>query len=352
MENFIIKEGYDSHGNDCGYYPNKTIEELIKISNSVDECVGFNNLGYLKKSIVADDKFTKNERINLYINSKKINDIIERRKQIANGNFKKDITFVITTCKRLDYFINTIDKFLLHCQDIHIISKWICIDDNSSEEDRLVMKQKYPFFKFILKNEDEKGHAKSLNIMLDIVKTKYVLMFEDDWECSMDFYIEPYIRLLNENKYHQILFHTIINDEETFKHIKRVNNIGIYEYVYSSICPYKYKLQEGYLKRKLEIEKEFNIINEVKGFHHPGFSLNPSIFNFSKVKNYNIRFREEMKDNDIFELYFAFECLKRGFKVAFTKIHIEHSGWGRSSYTLNGMKRCYEVAGTPFEFKG
>jgi hypothetical protein len=348
MENYIIKKGIDSYFNDCGYYPNKTIDELIEIANNIEECVGFNNKGYMKKLILPDNKLVKVGHIDLYINITKINNIINDKKQIALGYIKKDITFVITTCKRLKDFKNTMDKFLYHCQDVYLISKWICIDDNSSEEDRNEMKRLYPFFKFIFKTEEQKGHAKSLNILLDTVKSKYVLMFEDDWECSMNFFIEPYVKLLNENIYHQVLFHSIINDEETFKYIRTANDIGIYEYQYSSICPYKYKLQGNYLKRKLEIEKEFNIISEVKGFHHPSFSLNVSIFNFSKIKSYNIRFKEKVEDNDIFELYFSFECLKKGFKVAFTKIHIEHSGWGNSAYILNDMKRSYEVEGTPY----
>lgn len=349
MDKYILKEGYDSRENDCGYYPNKQIEELFMITNNIEEAVGFNSLGYIKSVIKSDTKLTKNSNINLYINSYKINDIINKKKIIAAGNIKKDITFIITTCKRLNFFKYTMDKFLLHCQDIHVINRWLCIDDNSSEDDRLEMKKLYPFFNFILKTEEQKGHAKSLNIIFDIVKTKYVLMFEDDWECSMNFHIEPYIKLLNENKYHQVLFHSIINDEDTFKYIRTINTIGIYEYQYSSICPYKWKLQKKLLDKKLAIEKEFCIVSEVKGFHFPSFSLNPSIYNFNKIKSFNIRFKESLEDNDIFELYFSFQCLKNNFKVAFTKIHIEHKGWGNSAYILNDMERCYEVENSPYK---
>lgn len=345
MDDYIIKKNLDSYGNDCGYYPNKTIEELIKISNYVNECIGFNSKGYLKSIIVKDDKLMKSD-LDLYINTKKINNIILNKKQVASGNIKKDITFVITTCKRLDTFIKTMNNFLYYCQDIYVINKWVCIDDNSSDEDRIIMKNNFPFFNFILKHEENKGHAKSLNFMFDIIKTKYVFMFEDDWDCSMNFYIEPYIRLLNENIYHQIVFHTIINDEETFKYIRTINNTKIYEYVYSSICQYKYKLEENHKRLHLQIEKEFNIKNEVKGFFHPGFSLNPSIFNFNLVKKYNIRFKEGKNDNEIFETYFAFQCLKNGFNVCFSKIGISHSGWGNSSYILNGMQRSFEIKGT------
>ena len=344
MQNYNIKRNYDSMGNDYDFIPNKTIKELIEICDNTDECVGFNSKGFLKKVIVDDSKLVRIQDIDLYINNDKINNIIERKKQIASGDIKKDITFVITTCKRLDYFINTMDKFLYHCQDLHIFSRFLCIDDNSSDEDRDIMKEKYPFFDFILKNKEQKGHAKSLNIMLDNVSTKYIFLFEDDWICSMDFYIEPYVRLLNEGVYHQTIFHTIISDlDDRFKFVRTINNTNMYEYAYNSECIYKSRLEGNYLRRKLEFEKEFNIKSQSsQGFHHPGFSLNPSIFNLSEIKKYDIHFSEDTKDNDIFELYFAFQCLKNNFKVALTRININHCGWGRSSYVLNDMKRSHD----------
>ena len=344
MNSYNFKKGYDSYGDDIGYYPKKSIEKLIVITNNTDEAVGFNSLGYIKKTIKADDKLEKNEGIDIYINKSKIEEIINRKKIIASGNLKKDITFVITTCKRFDLFKNTMDKFLFHCQDIHSINNWLCLDDNSSEEDRSNMVKEYPFFNFIWKTVEQKGHAKSLNMLFDLVKTKYIFMFEDDWECSMNFYIDPYIRLLNEDIYNQVLFHTVINDEKTFKHICTANTIGIYEYQYSSTCSYKKNCEQKWVTKMLDIVKELDIPpSPVKGFMAFGWSLNPSIFNFSKIKSYDIRFKDTVEYNDSFELYFSAQCLKNGFRVAFTKIHIEHSGEANSAYILNGLARSYEI---------
>ena len=106
------------------------------------------------------------------------------------ANSCRMVTFTITTCKRLDLFIRTMNSFLNCCLDHHLIYKWVCIDDNSSEEDRAIMKEKFPFFEFIWKNEDDKGHAKSMNMLLKAIDTPYVFHMEDDWE----FYLHrPYI---------------------------------------------------------------------------------------------------------------------------------------------------------------
>ena len=47
----------DSWGNDLIYFPNKTIHELLEISELYPECVAFNTYGYFKKSIDERDKF-------------------------------------------------------------------------------------------------------------------------------------------------------------------------------------------------------------------------------------------------------------------------------------------------------
>ena len=52
------------------------------------------------------------------------------------GNLLKKIMFSITTCKRFDLFEKTINSFLNCCNDIDTIDYWLCVDDNSSIEDR------------------------------------------------------------------------------------------------------------------------------------------------------------------------------------------------------------------------
>lgn len=92
------------------------------------------------------------------------------------------ITFTITTCKRLSLFVDTINSFLQCCTDIHLIDEWICVDDNSSQEDRDQMQKLYPFFTFYFKTREEKGHPESMNIIQKLVKTPYVFHMEDDWK--------------------------------------------------------------------------------------------------------------------------------------------------------------------------
>lgn len=94
----------------------------------------------------------------------------------------KLITFSITTCKRYDLFERTMNSFLNCEQDLSLIDRWICVDDNSSEEDRIKMKKNFPFFEFFFKSEKDKGHCRSMNIIQKEAKTPFLFHMEDDWQ--------------------------------------------------------------------------------------------------------------------------------------------------------------------------
>jgi GR25 family glycosyltransferase involved in LPS biosynthesis len=61
----------------------------------------------------------------------------------------------------------------------------LIVDDNSSEEDRLEMQQLAPWAEFYWKTPEERGHCKSMNIILDWVHARnaeYIVHIEDDFE--------------------------------------------------------------------------------------------------------------------------------------------------------------------------
>jgi GR25 family glycosyltransferase involved in LPS biosynthesis len=125
--------------------------------------------------------------VHLSYNPEKVKDITGRKTSTTPM-----ITFTITTCKRLDLFEKTINSFLNCCTDLHKIDTWLCVDDNSSEEDRKAMRTLYPFFEFYMKSPDEKGHPTSMNIIRSKVRTPYIFHMEDDWKF---FAQKPYISM-------------------------------------------------------------------------------------------------------------------------------------------------------------
>ena len=97
--NYTLHKSKDIIGNDYVFHPNKTIEELKNICDNMHDAIGFNSLGYIKKDIGSFKNVQ--EHINFYMNQKRYDYILQEKKNIANNNMKKNITFVTTTCKRL-----------------------------------------------------------------------------------------------------------------------------------------------------------------------------------------------------------------------------------------------------------
>ena len=254
---------------------------------------------------------------------------------------KLDLTFMITTCKRLDLFKRTMESLLTFCKDTDIIQEWICIDDNSSQEDRDEMKKLYPFFKFIWKTPYQKGHPESLNIVYGHIKTKYVFSFEDDWSCSKPFLIAPYIDFLESN--------------DNIKQIKLVNRWGKgHTYLKTIINDsklYKYRYNQNNSRKPLE-NKEYDktvaygddntSYDSNYGWWWPGFTLNPSIWKVQEFKEKIGLFEEDKKLNSVFEYDYALRAHAEGFGIAFTDIGIGHIGTKVSAYVLNDNKRSYE----------
>lgn len=96
----------------------------------------------------------------------------------------ESITLTVTTCKRPELFERTIGSFLRCCTDADRIRRWVCVDDDSSEEARVRMRDRYPL-EYVWKPPHERGHARSMNLLRDAIAerpTEFVLHLEDDWE--------------------------------------------------------------------------------------------------------------------------------------------------------------------------
>jgi GR25 family glycosyltransferase involved in LPS biosynthesis/glycosyltransferase involved in cell wall biosynthesis len=94
------------------------------------------------------------------------------------------VLLTITSCKRFDLFQKTMNSVLRTWTDLDAVDSFLCVDDNSSEEDRTAMHAAYPFFEFYMKTPAERGHRASMNIIwerLKATKPAYWIHLEDDW---------------------------------------------------------------------------------------------------------------------------------------------------------------------------
>lgn len=217
------------------------------------------------------------------------------------------VTLTMTTCKRLDLFKKTINSFLNLCTDIDNISRWICVDDNSSEEDREEMKRLYPFFTFVFKNKENKGHPQSMNIIRDMVKTPYIFHLEDDW----NFFIKrPYIGdllnlLISNPKIGQCLLNRNYSERETDIDIKGgfpVSKNGI-NYLIHEYCPGE-KINDFYAKHGGPVRQ---------CAYWPHFSFRPSLLR-KEVLDTVGKFDEKVSH---FEMEYSHRYVNKGYISAF-----------------------------------
>lgn len=224
----------------------------------------------------------------------------------VNGLF----TFTITCGQRFSLFKKTINSFINNFPNLNLISRWICIDDNSNEEERKLMKEEFYFFEFIFKPKEKKGHAISMQIITDIITTPYIIHIEDDRELLFNSTCARSVNLLkdiisifkDDSRIGQICFNH--NYQETFDDdirggILKQTNDGIFYY------------QHQYHKEsKDQIQYSLDIGGQNCSYY-PHFTLSPSVIKTSIFQT--CKFKQEIS----FEYNFGLRYVSSGFITCF-----------------------------------
>ena len=245
---------------------------------------------------------------------------------------KKQISIFIsfTTCKRLDLFKETIFSMLNHWNDIDKIDYWFCVDDNSSNEDRLAMKTLFPWIKFYMKTKEEKGHRGSMNIiykkLIELNPTYWIHMEDDFLFHKKHNYIDNSITLLNskycrDNNVKQILFNRnygeIIANYNIKGHISNSTNNNI---VFHKHC-----------------NGNFNYVN---CHYWPHYSFRPSLIDVKTI----LGLGNFDSDNTFFELDYAKKWETSGYTSAFfNRITCRHIGRLTSDRNTKVVKNAYDL---------
>ena len=241
---------------------------------------------------------------------------------LVSGNSNK-VLFSITTCKRLDLFVQTMNSILSSWKDISFIDSFLCVDDNSTEADRLQMKSLYPFFQFYFKTPQEKGHRISMNYIWNHIQTtqpKYWIHLEDDWLFFReDSYVRKSMDFLDRHEsrnIHQVLFNK--NYAETFQDHSILGGIPI---------------EHGFLLHEKKVTAE-----RPSSAYWPHYSFRPSMMRASAILdlgNYD-------SPNIFFERDYADRYFAKGHASAFfDTVSCLHIGKltseknGSNAYSLN-----------------
>lgn len=243
------------------------------------------------------------------------------------------ITFSITTCKRLHLFEKTMNSFLACCEDIERITSWLCVDDNSSDADRKRMKELYPFFTFIWKTPEQKGHAKSMNLILEHVSTPYLFHMEDDWQffrpCS---FLEKCMQVLDSHpKYGQCLLNRnygelVEDDTRILGGEFKTTKYGIRYYIHEHITD------------TTEFVNKYGNGSNCAYWAH--YSLRAGLNRVSALKHVGVY----NPDASHFEMDYAYRYMEKGYKTTFLEsILCQHIGRLTSERTDTSKPNAYTL---------
>lgn len=301
------------------------ITDLIEYSDetigTLDSILEYIDINYENNIILNVNHF---QTINKII-TKFTPTLIQEKPFIKTNSPNPNIIFTITTCKRLDLFIQTMNSIINTWSDLDKVDYFFCVDDNSLEKDRDLMKEKYPFFEFYMKTEKEIGHRESMNIIwnkLNTLKPKYWIHMEDDWLfIKTDNYVEKSINFLNKYKQSnicQILYNR--NYAEVLEH---------YNYTGGKL------LEKGY-----KVHEKRDDLKGVNCGYWPHYSFRPStclVENILSLGNFD-------SPNRFFEMDYAKKYNNLGYKSAFfDSVRSIHIGKlvgdtnGVNAYTLNNV---------------
>lgn len=326
-------------------------EKLVQITPCVPSiyeelCIAYYYIGDKKKSFECLEKiFTLRPR-DSQILERSISNKLLYEKEYTEESWKPSInskvsdsvepvvTFTITTCKRLDLFIRTMESFMRSCVDKHLIKEFICVDDNSSEHDRKIMQEKFPFFRYIFKSPEDKGHAKSMQIITrEAVKTPYIFHMEDDWLIINPIFLSDLIEIMIESDEFGVK-QVCIN--KNYREIPEISIPGGYEkytqgnlrYFIHEHTKTEYETRKFYLKYGIHPSCNY----------WPHYTLQPSLV-------CNVVFKEiEYEDVKQFERVFAIKYEAKGWKTAFhQEINCRHIGRLIDEAGQSGKKNAYEL---------
>lgn len=111
----------------------------------------------------------------------------------------KEVTFVLTSCKRFDLLEPTLKSFFKH--NTYPIKEYIIIEDSPDINKLNEVLRKFKGIDFtVLYNNPQIGQLPSIDRAYSLVKTDYIFHCEDDWLFYKNGFIEKSFSVLLENE--------------------------------------------------------------------------------------------------------------------------------------------------------
>lgn len=266
-----------------------------------------------------------------------------------------ELTIGITTCKRLKHFQATMRSLaralgVVSPEKHAAVCRVIVVDDASSAADKNAMAAEFPDFHFHYKPTALKGHAHSMNILLRLVETRYLLYLEDDWlaldHARAEHIIYEPLNVLRHAAVEAInepLVQVIINDQSDRACAYAIPGGCDQESVLGT-AGWRRSTTEG-VQYSLH---EFGVIEPSHLFTYwPGFTLNPAVWDVRALEcghQHHLGTSPRFDASDErFEQSFSLATYDAGLRVAYLpRVSFAHIGVDESAYGLNNISRPWD----------
>lgn len=229
------------------------------------------------------------------------------------------VTFVVTSCGRVDLLEKTIRTFLNF--NTYPISRYILIDDSAKLEIFENIKKLNEKFNNIFElyfNYEKLGQVRSIDKVYSLVDTDYIFHCEDDWEFYKSGFIEKSIDVL---KY----------DDKILQPVIRPKN-DRYD---AGISPEIFETNNGTKYRKLHLVSYLvdpSIGRWVRNYG--GFTLNPSLRRTKEYKllpSYTSISDENGPEEPLDRFYQSLGYYVVSLSESNNDGYVRHIGWNRTS---------------------
>jgi len=132
------------------------------------------------------------------LDQKNPKDILMLSPTVYRTKKKSNVTFVLTSCGRMDLLEQTLDSFFKYNE--YPIERYIITEDSADpkvfEECERLNQEKYNGKLEFIFNYEKLGHLMSVDKAYSMVETDYVFHCQEDWEFLKGNFIEPSIKVL------------------------------------------------------------------------------------------------------------------------------------------------------------
>jgi hypothetical protein len=241
----------------------------------------------------------------------------------------KEVTFVLTSCGRIDLLEQTLDSFFKY--NDYPIKRYIITEDSADfkifEECERLNKDKYDSKLEFVFNHEKLGHLMSVDKAYSMVDTEYIFHCQEDWEFLKGDFIEPSIKVLETQP-------KVIQCWIRPKNDRILNQIEPTVFTLPDNVKVRRVLPCSYIVKGAQKDGTDLVVRD-----YMGFSFNPGVKRISDWKLLKEGYTPILRENLIDKVYREMGYMAVTLCLNDEEGYVKHIGWDRRAGDLMFQKK-------------